>query len=349
MFHKLEFHKHNPQYWLDFSKEKLSQAELSTWERAAFQFLSDWFSDTTHITVQTSGSTGKPKQLQVSKEMMRVSAQKTLNYLQLKPQDTALLCLSADYIAGKMMLVRSIIGQLTIYIQEPSSSPLKDFPYSVDFSAMVPMQVFEQLKVKDSLNRVSKLLIGGGAVSAQMQEALQAVNTACYESYGMTETVSHIALRKINGCEAQTGFSCMEKVSVSLDERECLKITSPDLLAEPLQTNDCAEIFPNGEFRILGRIDNVINSGGIKIQPEEIEHKIAPFFTKPFAVSSIPDEKLGEKLILVAEEFISPEQLQTINQSLPAYHKLHHFFQLEKMPLTGNGKLDRISIQIIVK
>lgn len=345
MFYCFQFNKHTPNEWLNIAHEKLAASETLDWEKPLWQFIADWYSDSPSIIVHTSGSTGKPKAIELSKDMMRVSARKTLQALHLKPNDTALLCLSANYIAGKMMLVRAILGDLQLYAIEPSSQPLNDFPETIDFAAMVPMQVFEQLKVKDSLNCVKKLLIGGGAVSADLSQQLQACSCAAYESYGMTETVSHIALRRINGSEAQTGFRCMPTVSVALDERGCLQITAPDLLPAPLQTNDCAEILPSGEFRILGRIDNVINSGGIKIQPEEIERLIASFFTKPFAVSSIPDEKLGEKLVLVAEEHISPELLQTINQSLPAYHKLHQAIQMPSLPLTGNGKLDRVVLK----
>lgn len=341
----LQFSQHTASEWIQIAQQKLLHDNLIDWGKAFWQFVNDWFDESEHIIVHTSGSTGKPKVIKVSKEMMRISAKKTIHFLNLQSNHTALLCLSANYIAGKMMIVRAIIADMQLYVIEPSSHPLCNFPYPIDFSAMVPMQVFEQLKEKDSLNQVKKILIGGGAVSAKMQEALQTTTCACFESYGMTETVSHIALRKINGSEVQTGFSCMENVSVALDERDCLTIISPDLLAEPLQTNDCAKIFSNGEFRILGRIDNVINSGGIKVQPEEIERKIAPFFMKAYAVSSIPDEKLGEKLVLVAEETISPELLQTINQTLPAYNKLHQAIYLPLLPLNVNGKLDRISIK----
>lgn len=345
MYYSFQFHKQTPQEWITQAHEKLAASETLDWKKPLWQFIADWYSDSSSIIVHTSGSTGKPKAIELSKDMMRVSARKTLQALDLKPNDTALLCLSANYIAGKMMLVRAILGDLQLYALEPSSQPLNDFPETIDFAAMVPMQVFEQLKVKDSLNSVKKLLIGGGAVSDDLSSQLQTCTCAAYESYGMTETVSHIALRRINGFEAQTGFSCMPAVSVALDERGCLQITAPDLLPTPLQTNDFAEILSSGEFRILGRIDNVINSGGIKIQPEEIERQIASFFTKSYAVSSIPDEKLGEKLVLVSEEPISPELLQTINQSLPAYHKMHQAIQMSLLPLTGNGKLDRVGLK----
>lgn len=349
MYYCFQFHKQTPQEWISQAHDKLAASETLDWEKPLWQFIADWYSDSPTIIAHTSGSTGKPKALELSKEMMRVSALKTIQALALKPNDTALLCLSANYIAGKMMLVRAILGNLQLYVVEASSLPLQDFPHPIDFSAMVPMQVFEQLKQTDALNQISKLLIGGGAVSPTMQLALQDTTCACYESYGMTETVSHIALRRINGAEPQIAFVAMPNVSLALDERACLQINAPDLLSAPLQTNDIAELYSAMEFRILGRIDNVINSGGIKIQPEEIERQIATFFTKPFAVSSIPDEKLGERIVLVAEETISPELLQTINQILPAYHKLHQVIHLPSLPLGGNGKLDRVGLKKSLK
>ncbi len=313
------------------------------------RFLEEWNNDLPYVNVQTSGSTGTPKILQVSKEMMRRSARKTLQYFDLKPGDTALLCLSADYIAGKMMIVRALEGNLRLITVEPSSTPLRDFTGEVDFAAMVPAQVFEELKTGGSLNRVRKLLIGGMALSPALEEALQQCTCEACESYGMTETVSHIALRRLNGSSRQAGFAPLQGVSVSLDERDCLVIDCPDLLENSLTTNDVAEILPSGQFRILGRVDNVINSGGIKIQPEETERKIASFFSSPFAISSVSDEKFGEKIVLVAGENISKTKLNEINNCLNKSEKLHHAFHLPELPQTATHKIDRRQLKNILE
>ena len=342
------FSEHTSQEWFTISNEKLFQTGLADWEKSLWRFIADWYSDSPFVTLRTSGSTGTPKLIEVSKEMMCVSARKTLQFLNIKPNNTALLCLSADYIAGKMMIVRSILGNLRLFAVAPSGKPLMDFSRFVDFSAMVPMQVFQQLKEVDSLNRIGKLLVGGGAVSSQLSESLQVCSCMAYESYGMTETVSHIALRRINGNERQEGFVPMNNVSVSLDERGCLLIDAPDLLTKSLQTNDSAEILPSGEFRILGRIDNVINSGGIKIQPEEIERQITPFFTRNFVISCVTDDKLGEKLVLVSEESLNPEQIQLINSNLNPYQHIRSYLQLSPFPQTTTHKIDRPAVKRFV-
>ncbi|MDR3704982.1 MAG: AMP-binding protein [Paludibacteraceae bacterium] len=342
----LIFSQHTDSEWLSISIEKLSRPALPEWEKALWRFILEWYSPRPFIAVYTSGSTGKPKELQVSKEMMRVSAGKTLRFFNLKPSDSALLCLSASYIAGKMMIVRAIVGGLHLYVTEPSSMPLKDFHQQVTFTAMVPMQVFEQLKEPTSFNGIEKLLVGGGAVSSKLSDGLQTCSCAAYESYGMTETVSHVALRCINGEGARQTFVPMTQVSVLLDDRQCLVINAPDLLSEPIITNDRAKLYPDGSFRIVGRIDNVINSGGIKIQPEEVEQQIASFFHLAFAISSVPDSKMGEKLVLVVEEELSDEQVSKVNKLLhESYHRVHLYVTLHHFPQTGSHKLDRPALK----
>ncbi len=340
-------------------------AALPPWEQSIYRFLNEWHDAGEYVRVQTSGSTGVPKTLHVSKQMMRVSARKTLQYFDLKANDKMLLCLSADYIAGKMMLVRAIEGGLQLWAVEPDGVPFKakapsafpSLPEGGDgeanpsvglgggfhFASIVPLQAFEMLKLNISFNHVRNILIGGGAIPPPLEEVLQDCQSYVFESYGMTETVSHIALRRVNGAERQTAFSPLPGVSVRTDERGCLVIDCRDLLAQPLVTNDRAEIFPDGSFRILGRADNVINSGGIKIHPEELERKITGFFTSPFAVSAVADEKLGEKLVLAAEENISPEKLREINSLLRPYEKLREVFILP-LPLTATQKINRKQI-----
>jgi len=342
----LIFSQHTDSEWFSISIEKLSQPGLPEWEKALWRFILDWYSDRSYIIVYTSGSTGKPKELQVSKEMMRVSAGKTLRFFNLNPSDSALLCLSANYIAGKMMIVRAILGGLHLYVTEPSSTPLKNIDRTFTFAAMVPMQIFEQLKETGSLNSIEKLLVGGGAVSSKLSDGLQACTCAAYESYGMTETVSHVALRRINGAGAHQAFVPMTQVLVSIDDRDCLVINAPDLLPHPIITNDRATLYPDGSFRIVGRIDNVINSGGIKIQPEEVEQQIAPFFRSGFAISSVPDSKMGDKLVLVAEEKLNDEQVLKINKLLiEPYHRLHLYANLSPLPRTNSCKLDRPALK----
>ncbi len=342
--------------WLSEIPLQLKKPTLSDWEKAIYLFLQEWFSPTDRIEVQTSGSTGEPKVLHVSKQMMRVSASKTLHFLQLKPEETALLCLSANYIAGKMMIVRAIIGGLKLYAIEPTSAPLRhselntQSPVCFDFSAMVPVQVFEEMNNNFSLNKIKKLLIGGGAVSADLENKLQSLSCICYETYGMTETVSHIALRQLNGNNKQAFFSPMDDISVSTDKRGCIIISAPGLLDNPLHTNDLAIITENGQFRITGRIDNIINCGGVKIQPEAIEQKIGLFFKKPFLISSIKNKKWGESLVLVSEEKMENDILSKINKLLPPSQQIHHCTTLTEIPQTSSSKkIDRKNVNLLIE
>jgi O-succinylbenzoic acid--CoA ligase len=345
----LIFSQHTDSEWLSISIAKLSIPALPEWEKALWRFILDWYSPRPFITVYTSGSTGAPKELQVSKEMMRVSAGKTLRFFNLKPSDSALLCLSANYIAGKMMIVRAIIGGLHLYVTEPSGMPLKNIDGRFSFAAMVPMQVFEQLKTPGSLNSIEKLIVGGGAVSAKLSDGLQGCTCAVYESYGMTETVSHIALRRINGEGAGQAFVPMPRVLVSVDDKERLVIDAPDLLPQPIVTNDRGRMYPDGSFSIVGRIDNVINSGGIKIQPEEVERQIASFFHAGFAISSVPDSKMGQRLVLVAEQELTDQQVASLNKLLcDPYHRVHLYFTLRHLPQTDTHKLDRPALKLFL-
>lgn len=341
----IHFSQHTDAEWLSVANEKLAQPGLPDWEEAFWSFVAEWYSPAASVVVHTSGSTGKPKALRVGKEMMRASAQKTLRFFNLQPHDVALLCLSAHYIAGKMMIVRAILGQLSLYVVEPSALPLQGMEGGVAFAAMVPMQVFEQLKISGSLNSVQKLLIGGGAVSASLAEGLQACTCEAYESYGMTETVSHVALRRINGAARQDAFVPMPQVNIGVDGRGCVVIDAPGLLAEPLTTNDRAELLPNGGFRLWGRMDNVINSGGIKIQPEVVEQQIASCFDVPFAISSVPDAKLGEKLVLVAEGCLTEYSVRTANILLHPYQRVHLYVAVAGLPRTASQKLDRPALR----
>lgn len=261
-------------------------------EKKIGKFLLEWLNNESFVFVQTSGSTGKPKQILLDKSAMIASAKATGTFFNLQPTTSALLCLSADYIAGKMMLVRAMTLGLHLDVVEPNSAPLESKKYN--FVAMVPMQVANSL---DKLHLVSTLLIGGTKVSFQLAESILKTNCRAYESYGMTETISHIAIKSIGEKE----FTVLPNVLISKDNRNCLVIEASELTTDKIITNDIVEILNPTQFILKGRIDNVINSGGVKIFPEEIEDKLAKYITVRFFIASKPDEKLGEKVILVIE------------------------------------------------
>ena len=261
-------------------------------EKVIGNFLLDWMNTESFIMVQTSGSTGIPKQIVLQKSAMIASAKATGLYFNLTPKSTSLLCLSANYIAGKMMLVRALTLGLHLDIIDPTSAPLSTKKYN--FTAMVPLQVQKSLS---KLHLVDIVLIGGTKVSYILSESILKTNCNAFESYGMTETISHIAIKKIG----ELSFTVLPNVTISIDNRSCLVIEAVELSEEKVITNDIVEILNTTQFIFKGRIDNVINSGGIKIFPEEVEEILAKFISVPFFVASKPDEILGEKVILVLE------------------------------------------------
>lgn len=269
------------------------------------QFFVDWFSDTDVIEVKTSGSTGKPKIIQLKKEFMINSALATGNFFNLKENTTALLCMSTDFIAGKMMLVRAFVLGWSLDVIEPVSNPLEITGKGYDFSAMVPMQLQNSLS---QIHIIQKLIVGGGIVSQDLVSKIQDVPTKIFATFGMTETITHIAVKQLNGFKKYTSsevgkcsFTTLPNVSISKDSRGCLVINAPKVAHHKVITNDVVKIISKNKFKWLGRIDNVINSGGIKLHPEEIEKKLTKIISKRFFVAGIPDINLGEKLILIVE------------------------------------------------
>ena len=233
-------------------------------------FLNDWHNGSPTVPVHTSGSTGAPKPLRVEKRRMEASARLTCDFLGLAPGDTALLCMPLDYIAGKMMVVRSLVRGLRLVSVKPSSRPLAGLDEAPVFAAMVPMQVACSLhcaKERRLLMGIRHLIIGGGAVDKALEKELRSFPNAVWSTYGMTETLSHIALRRLSGPDADSWYTPFTGVGVSLGADGCLVIDAPLVCDGTLHTNDFAELHPDGRrFRILGRKDNVINSGGVKIR-----------------------------------------------------------------------------------
>lgn len=317
------------------------------------EFLAEWQNDSPYVLVQTSGSTGKPKPMQVEKRRMLASARITCDFLGLHEGQTALLCLPLDYIAGKMMVVRALERGLRLMAVEPTGHPLviqEENPLCADFAAMVPMQVYNSLQVpeeRECLRQIRQLIIGGGAIDDAMATELRAFPHAVWSTYGMTETLSHIALRRLSGPEASDYYVPFPSVRVSLSSDDCLVIDAPEVCPEPLITNDIAELSPQG-FRILGRRDNVICSGGIKIQAEEVERRLKPFMHAPFLVSKRPDEKYGEIVVLLTEGSVEEVQ-QVCERILPKYHQPRVYLHIPHIPLTETGKPARKEAETMAK
>jgi len=326
-------------------------AAISPFHRQLYFFLREWFSPSPTLTLHTSGSTGTPKEIIARKERMVESARMTCDFFQLKKGDKALLCLPLEYIAGKMMAIRALYAGLDLYPVEPSGHPLKELSEQFDFAAMVPLQVYNSLQTKEArarLSRIKKLIIGGGAIDRQLEDALKEFPNEIYSTYGMTETVSHIALRKVNGPETDGYYTPLPGVNVRLSEEGTLIIDAPRVADETLFTNDIAELRPDGTFRILGRMDNVINTGGIKVQIEEVERTLRPHLTGSFAITSLPHPKLGEAVVLLIEPKEDPVVARkAAAQHLPRYQQPLHIFTVPAIPLTGSGKTDRAATKRI--
>ena len=315
-------------------------------------FLSEWQNDSPYVHVQTSGSTGAPKPMLVEKRRMLASARITCDFLHLQPGDTALLCMSLDYIAGKMMVVRSLERGLKLIEVEPTGHPLSTINYKLDFAAMVPLQVYNSLQVpeeRERLMQIRHLIIGGGAIDDEMAAQLKSFPHAVWSTYGMTETLSHIALRRLSGPEASEWYTPFPSVKVSLSDEGCLVIDAPEVCAERLVTNDIADLSlgpgPSDRFRILGRKDNVICSGGIKIQAEELERQLHPHLRVPYLISKRPDAKFGEVVVLLTEGSVD-EARQVCERVLPKFHQPRAYMHVDQIPLTATGKPQRWKIPV---
>ena len=318
------------------------------------EFLAQWNDTSDVIEVHTSGSTGKPKRLLVEKQRMVNSARITCDFLGLKEGDTALLCMPLDYIAGKMVVVRSLVSHLHLISVMPSSHPLKDVTQPIDFAAMVPLQVYSSLQEpaeRERLLSIRHLIIGGGAIDDSLESQLQQFPNAVWSTYGMTETLSHIALRRISGENSSLWYSPLEGVDVSLSSDSCLEIFAPKVNPEKLHTNDIAELrtLPDGskEFRILGRKDNVIDSGGIKIQAEEVERLLRPHLSCGFMITKVSDARLGEAVTLLVESDDVDNILAVCKHVLPRHWVPRHIFPESHIPITETGKPARAAAEAL--
>lgn len=296
----LAFHNSFQLNGVSFSSEDELLTFSKTVNDSIYQFLSDWFSADDFIVVQTSGSTGKPKPISLKKEFMINSAKATGTFFDLEENTTALLCLSTDYIAGKMMLVRALTLGWNIDVVAPTSKV--EIKKKYDFSAMVPLQLRSSL---GEIPKIKKLIVGGGVVENDLIEAIQNLSTEVLATYGMTETITHIAVKKLNNVisndREKSHYKTLPNVQLLQDNRNCLVIDALKVSSEKIITNDVVRLISETEFEWLGRYDYVINSGGVKLHPEKIEEKLSKIIINRFFVIGIPDKRLGEKLILVIE------------------------------------------------
>lgn len=332
--------------WYGSPKQRAFQQEVT-------DFKARWFNNSPILTVHTSGSTGKPRPLCVEKARMSASAKVTIEALGLQEGNTALLAMPLRFIAGQMVMVRSFIGHLQLIPIAPSSHPYATLHEVPDFAALTPMQVYESMKVpheRSLLRRTLCLIIGGGAISPELERELRTFPHSVYSTYGMTETLSHIALRRINGLMASDAYQPLQGVTVSITKRGTLCIDAPSICPKRLVTNDIADILPNGTFRILGRRDNVICSGGIKLQIEEIEKKLEAL-PVPYQITWAEDARLGETVALLyeAEDNLKEQLNRLCHQLLTPYEIPHYYFRVQALPQTETGKPARAEARLLAQ
>lgn len=320
--------------------------EGEPYEKSMGSFLLDWLNSKDHIVAKTSGSTGPPKDIEIKKQFMINSAQATGKFFNLPEGTSALHCLPADFIAGKMMMVRAMVLGWKIDLVCPRVQCLEEVHRQYDFSAITPFQLKASLP---NLHLIRKIIVGGGTVSQNLRDLVRGMNSEIYETYGMTETVTHIAARKLNGKDQEDPmpFKVFPKVSISTDDRDCLVIKAPAISEDVIVTNDVVEILRPKEFIWNGRYDNVINSGGIKIFPEHIENKLQSIIPQRFFVGSLPDDELGDKMVLLVEGKSTAHGLEALEHEirelrlLGKYEEPKKIFFIEKFVETENGKVNR--------
>ena len=325
--------------------QELAEKDTGEIYEQIITFLSSWKKDVDFININTSGSTGEPKTIRMPKQSMLQSAERTIMFFDLKKDDTALLCLPVKYIAGKMMLVRAMVSGLNLEVVSPSSNPFLKIKSSIDFTAITPHQLRSSYEILKNIS-VKKIIVGGAPVSAELESLADTLSCDIYETFGMTETCSHIALRKLNGPYKSPWFKILDGIEISSNEDGCLVIKVPGLKEEKIETNDVVEIKNNSHFKWIGRIDHVINSGGIKVFPENIERKIESIIPGKFYIRSTTDNIFHEKPELIMEgKPLSKEKesnlLNAIKKELALYEMPVGIKYVPKISLTGSQKMRR--------
>ena len=330
---------------ITLANEKVKE-DIPPWEKNIYAFLLEFLGDGAFIRQESSGTTGESKVFHLAKGCMITSAQKTAEYFGLKRGDTALLCLPVEYIAGKMMVVRALVSGLNLVWQEPGIAPELKSYREIDFCAMVPLQVRHVMQT-DDFSVIKQLIIGGSRLDDKLRDELKAISTMCYETYGMTETCSHVALRKLNGENADRYFEALPGVTFHTDKRGCL-IIHAHRLQESIVTNDIVELIDSEHFELKGRFDDLINTGGIKVNPAEVEEKISGMIPYEFAIIGLPDSILGQSvtLVLETEEKMDKKTLhEKLSNALSKYEKPRQIFTVKSLPRNASLKIDRRRLQ----
>ena len=339
-----------------FSYEQIKTGNYTVdteFENRTLTFCSQWLNGQDSFEQKTSGSTGIPKPIQIFREQMLISALQTVKVLKLKPNNTALVCVDSAFIAGKMMLVRAFEHHMKIIIVEPTSTPFEGVDSPIDFVAMIPLQLQNTLlnpATKEKINACKAVIIGGAPVSAHLASLIANINTPIYSSYGMTETVSHIALKKLS-YPPQNFYSTIGNIKLRLNENNQLIIKGAITSNKEVVTNDRVQLLSPTTFIWLGRTDNTINSGGVKIQIEEVEASISLLFERlnidnRFFLDAEKDDTLGQKLVLYIEGYertLPSTIMEKMKIQLDKFECPKHIYYIPTFDETSTGKINRRS------
>lgn len=311
-------------------------------EKEVQTFLSEWYNDSPLIEVKTSGSTGKPKTITLQKSKMIISAKKTLDHFQIKPNETAFLCLSSSTIAGKMMIIRAIVGELNLVIGPLSSNPLDEYDKQIDFIAMVPLQLHNSLKNNiQKLREIRTIIIGGGVVSDELLLNTLHSGVTAHQTFGMTETISHVATKRI-GIGQEENYHALNGIKFSCAHNNQLVIHYPEIGLDSLKTNDIVKLIDEQTFQWKGRADFIINSGGIKLNPEQIEKDLSHLISCAFFIFGLKDPLLGEKIILIIESKTTLNITKEILNKILTKHSIpKEIIYISSFVRTNSGKINR--------
>ena len=332
-----------------FCREQISGKIRGEWKIDVYRFILDFFGESEFILQETSGSTGNPKTIQLSKQAMLKSAENTISFFKLKKNQNAVLCLPVKYIAGKMMILRAIMAEMNLILIEPAGTPDFSNQPEIDFCAMVPMQAANLLS-RNLWPRLKTIILGGSEIRPELVRQLLTLETEVFETFGMAETCSHVALKRLNGKTPQAFFTALPGISIFTDERDCLVIDAT-YLPDKIITNDRVEMLAENQFKWLGRIDNVINSGGIKIQAEILEQKIENILQQNCAVVGIPDVLLGQKPVLVVEsddELNKEKIIQKLSAEIESKSIPKTIVFLTEIPRNNSFKIDRSKLRKLI-
>lgn len=324
---------------------------LSDYEKKVLSLARDWVSQKEHFEFQTSGSTGAPRKVVFHRSQIKESARLTKDTFRLVEGYEGLLCLDPDFVAGKMMIIRALEIGMNLHCIPPIANPVETLDAAIDFAALVPFQLESILNStsSDKINQIKTAILGGSPVSENLTRRIQSTTTRFYETYGMTETLTHVAVRKLN--PPQNEFHVLPGIRINTDENQCLSITAAHLSTEVIQTNDLVEITSESTFRITGRLDNIINTGGVKISPESLEIRIAPILENAlpghhYFVAGLTDQSFGERVVLYVESKDLPPDVKNqilgeCKSKLLKWEVPKEIIAVPEFSRTNSGKINR--------